>query len=239
MAVRKPAGGGAKPAGGGAKPAGGGAKPPTPKTPTPTPTPKTPTPTPTPKTPTPTPTPKTPTPTPTPRPPIGTNATGLGLPIADAGPDRTVLANRTVILNGRSSKNPSGGLLTYQWIQKTGTIKVYLRTPFSKTASFVAPNVKVPTILTFQLTVTNTKGQKANDTTTITAVKTLPTKPLPPIVSAGEDKVVNGSSRVILDGSPSKDPNGGKLIFQWKEIAGPEFRYKVQTLPKSHLLRLL
>ncbi len=42
----------------------------------------------------------------------------------------------------------------------------------------------------------------------------------PPIANAGEDQHVKAMDQVTLDGSGSSNPNGGTLLYKWKQIAG-------------------
>lgn len=78
-------------------------------------------------------------------------------PRADAGPDLTVRAGSTVLLNGLDSVDPDGDLLRYEWVQVQGN-KVSLLDPNTPRASFVAPKVSAKRLLRFSLRVTDMKG---------------------------------------------------------------------------------
>jgi hypothetical protein len=93
-------------------------------------------------------------------------------PVAAAGADQSVSVGATISLNGSGSSDPDGHLpLTYQWQQTEGAA-VVLTTPGSVTAGFTAP--ATAGILTFALTVTDSKGlASAPDTVRIT-VNNLP-----------------------------------------------------------------
>lgn len=78
-------------------------------------------------------------------------------PTADAGPDLTVRAGSTVLLNGLGSVDPDGDLLRYEWMQVQGN-KVSLLDPNTPRASFVAPKVSAKRLLRFSLRVTDMKG---------------------------------------------------------------------------------
>jgi hypothetical protein len=78
-------------------------------------------------------------------------------PMADAGPDVTVNAGSTVVLNGLGSVDPDGDPLGYEWVQVRGN-KVSLLDPNTARASFVAPKVSVKRLFRFSLRVTDMKG---------------------------------------------------------------------------------
>ena len=94
-------------------------------------------------------------------------------PIADAGPDQLVSAGQNclavVTLDGSSSTDPDGDLLTYKWSGSFGT------------ATGVSPQVSLGLgSQTVTLTVTDTNGAADSDTLTILVVDTTP----PAIASA-------------------------------------------------------
>src|SRR5210317_122622 len=87
---------------------------------------------------------------------------------AKAGPDQTVNEGETVILDGSASKL-SGGIDTYLWQQTGGSPTVTLIGANSAQASFVAPDIGVGgTLLTFQLTISNSSGKSDTDTMAVT-----------------------------------------------------------------------
>jgi hypothetical protein len=89
-------------------------------------------------------------------------------PIANAGNDQTVDEETTVTLDGSSSYDPDpGDSITYQWEQSGGSPNVQLTDTNKVQASFYAPNILGDTILTFQLTVTDSSGSSDTDTTAV------------------------------------------------------------------------
>jgi hypothetical protein len=138
-------------------------------------------------------------------------------PVADAGPDQNVEEETTVTLDGSNSSDPDDGIESYRWKQVTGP-SVTLSNPQAAKPTFLAPNVSEDgTSLTFELTVTDTGGLKATDTTTVNVTGDND----PPVADAGPDQTVEEETSVTLDGSNSSDPEGENLTYQWKQVAGP------------------
>jgi len=79
-------------------------------------------------------------------------------PVADAGSDQVVVANAAVTLDGSLSADPDGDLpLVYGWSQTGGApAVVWSSSTAISRPTFTAPGV--PTILTFTLVVTDSKG---------------------------------------------------------------------------------
>lgn len=92
-------------------------------------------------------------------------------PIANPGPDQSVFEGQAVTLNGSGSTDGGhGGTITsYQWTQIAGTT-VTLSNATVANPTFTAPSdVSYPsTVLTFQLTVTSSRGPSAMDIVNIT-----------------------------------------------------------------------
>ena len=79
------------------------------------------------------------------------------IPLADAGPNKTVKAGTKVKLKGLKSRDPEGEALFYQWSQVRGS-KVALLDLNMAEASFLAPQVSEKRLYRFRLRVTDSKG---------------------------------------------------------------------------------
>jgi len=62
------------------------------------------------------------------------------LPVANAGPDQTIVENSSVTLNGSASFSSLGEPLTYAWTQLQGTPVTLFQTG-TASSTFVAPNL--------------------------------------------------------------------------------------------------
>ena len=92
-------------------------------------------------------------------------ASGTKAPITNAGPDQTVSTTDPVTLDGSNTINPDGYPLTFSWTQTGGT-PVTLDDSTAEKPTFTAPGDA--STLTFQLTVSDTRGKSSSDTVTIT-----------------------------------------------------------------------
>jgi predicted secreted protein len=124
----------------------------------------------------------------------------------------------SVTLDGSNSFDPDpGDSITYKWEQIGGNPTVELTGANTAQASFTAPNILNDTILTFQLTVTDSSGSSDTDSTAVNVRGNND----PPIAEAGPNQNVNEGSSVILNGSNSFDPDlGDSITYQWEQTAG-------------------
>jgi PKD repeat protein len=100
---------------------------------------------------------------------ITVNATQA--PVANAGPDQTVNEGDVVTLDGSSSTDADGTIVTFRWMQTMGT-PVTLSDPSAAQLTFNAPAVGPDgEELPFQLTVTDNAGFSATDNVIITVLK--------------------------------------------------------------------
>ena len=128
------------------------------------------------------------------------------LPVAHAGPDRTVVERTSVALDGTASTDPDGDALTFAWYQASGP-PVTLAGTTTASPTFTAPSVTAATALVFQLTVSD--GQASgSDHVTITV---LPAN-RPPVLDPIGDKTVPVGATLTFTVSGS-DPDGDPLAF--------------------------
>jgi large repetitive protein len=130
-------------------------------------------------------------------------------PIANAGPDQTVMIGATVRLDSSASSDPDHDPITARWTQKSGP------TVSLSSASFVAPTVNLDTDLVFELIVSDGQLDSAPDTVTVTvqSVNRLP------LVDAGTPLTVDERSTVTVVGS-ALDPGRRPLTYQWSQADG-------------------
>lgn len=78
-------------------------------------------------------------------------------PVVSAGSDQIVFEGQTVTLQGTSTT------LAVAWLQSAGTPAVVIVGSDTENARFESPNVDVATVLEFQITGTNDKGQRSDE----------------------------------------------------------------------------
>ena len=142
------------------------------------------------------------------------------VPIANAGPDQSVLWGDAVVLDGSGSYDSDGSLLGYSWRQTAGPFAVTIDSDESLVANFslpATPLVEGPAQLTFELKVHDNLGGTSTDR----VVVTIDTYNAPPVASAGQDQNVSEGSSVMLDASASYDPDGAISSYSWAQTGGP------------------
>ncbi len=136
-------------------------------------------------------------------------------PVADAGDDRVVAYGAAVTLDGRGSSDPEDpvtGITSYLWEQTAGP-DVTLYNATSAQPNFTAPvsGDSDYESLTFQLTVTDGKDQKAMDSVVVNI--TSHAAGTPPTANAGPDRPVAVGTVVTLNGKGSIDPNAVPAVM--------------------------
>ena len=91
-------------------------------------------------------------------------------PVANAGPDQTVVQRASVGLNGGASSDPDGTIAGVRWVQVAGPA-VTLSGSTTLSPSFAAPKVQANTTLTFELTVTDNDGVSSSDRVDVNVVR--------------------------------------------------------------------
>ncbi len=141
-------------------------------------------------------------------------------PVANAGPDQTVLETQPVQLDGSGSHDPDRESINFAWTQVGGSANVRLSSPTEKKPSFTAPEVVSGNMtLEFRLTVTDPSGSQSVDTMTVTVNDAGD----PPTADAGTDQnPVYEGWKIILDGSASFDADGQVQSYHWIQVSGPD-----------------
>jgi hypothetical protein len=135
-------------------------------------------------------------------------------PVANAGPDQTVLVGHTVTLNGSGSSDVDGDPLTFSWSLTS--------VPPGSSAALSDPTAVMPTFVVdragtyvARLIVNDGTVNSAPDTVTISTLNSAP------VANAGPDQTAFVGSTVTLDGGASSDADGDPLAFAWSLVSAP------------------
>jgi len=141
-------------------------------------------------------------------------------PVANAGPNQSVLINRMVTLNGAASTDQdavaSGQVLSYSWTLNVPT--------GSQARLFNATTVNpvfypdVPGTYTASLQVSDGVATSPVAVVSVQAASDNAT----PIADAGADQIVPFNTVVTLDGSGSRDTDGFVKTFNWTVLHSPK-----------------
>src|SRR5215471_3332116 len=135
-------------------------------------------------------------------------------PVANAGPNQTVVAGTTVHLDGSGSYDVGGAALTFHWTftaTPTGSLAT-LSDPTAVQPAFAADRVGTYTV---RLIVNDGVIDSAPATVTISTTNS------PPVAHAGPNQTVVAGTTVHLDGSNSSDVDGDPLTFRWALTTAP------------------
>jgi PKD repeat protein len=138
-------------------------------------------------------------------------------PVADAGQNINALVDVPVALDGSSSFDPDGDLITYRWRQ--------VDAPLGSTAGLSHEAVPGPRITpdqsgeyTFALTTSDGVARSEPSTVTVSAYDGA----APPNARAGRDLQVWVGSPVMVRDAGSYDPSGLSLGYRWSFVEIPE-----------------
>ena len=135
-------------------------------------------------------------------------------PVADAGPDRNVIAGETVTLDGSASYDPSGETITFLWTFKETPAASAVTGESLSDAAGAKPAFTTDVEGTYVLELTVDNGKK-QDSDTVSIIAGIPN--VAPNADAGPDRSVFTGTPVYLDGSASYDPDEWPepLKFNW------------------------
>lgn len=135
-------------------------------------------------------------------------------PVANAGPDQTVLVDTTAQLNGSASSDVDGDALSYRWLLSSLPLDstAMLSDTTAVTPSFL---VDVPGTYVAQLIVSDGQLDSTPDAVTISTANSRP------VANAGPDQTVSVGDLVHLDGTASDDADQDPLSFLWALTAIP------------------
>ena len=137
-------------------------------------------------------------------------------PTADAGPDQTVDSGKTVTLNGANSTDKEDGIVSYRWVQTSGS-SVSVSDPSAAQPTFLTPDVDLQGLsVEFELTVTDANGLTNKDS----CIVNITGHNEPPIADAGANIIATPGQSIVLDGSGSHDIDDGIAAYQWTQIEG-------------------
>ncbi|SVC12102.1 uncharacterized protein METZ01_LOCUS264956, partial [marine metagenome] len=91
-------------------------------------------------------------------------------PVANAGPDQTIMENELVILDGTGSSDFENVNLSYSW---TAPVNIELDDPTQSSPTFISPEVSDSTFLLFTLIVSDGELESDPDSVTVTILNSL------------------------------------------------------------------
>jgi len=150
---------------------------------------------------------------------ITVNASSNQAPVANAGNSISiVLPTNSASLDGSSSSDADGSIVSYQWTKVFGPSSFVITDPSSKTTGV---NSMVQGVYQFELKVTDDKGAVGKDTVKITVNAAAAPANQAPIADAGPDmNITLPNNSITLSGS-ANDPDGTIASSQWTKVSGP------------------
>ena len=122
-------------------------------------------------------------------------------PVANAGPDLTIVEGHSITIDGSGSFDPEKTVLTFVW--SIGGVEVATGPQYDADALPGGSH-------TVTLTVTDRGGASASNEMILTV-----TPNFAPVANAGSDQTVSHVETIYLDGTASSDPEGGALTYVW------------------------
>ena len=141
------------------------------------------------------------------------------LPVAKAGANQNVVVGTSVTLDGTASTDANGDTLVYKWsllYKPTGSLASLASASSSK------PTFTADTAGTFVVSLIVNDGQADSATvSSTTVIAEALNAAVAPTANPGASQNVLVGAVVSMDGSASKDPDGGTLTFKWTLIGKP------------------
>jgi PASTA domain/Bacterial Ig-like domain (group 2)/PKD domain len=145
-------------------------------------------------------------------------------PVANAGPSQNVVPGTVVTLDGSSSSDANGDVITYAWTMTSR--------PIGSAATLTATSSVKPTfvadirgVYVIELIVSDRRLNSSPASVSITAAE----PNVAPVANAGPAQDVVPGTVVTLDGSSSSDANGDPLSFVWSLERRPRLSAAVLT----------
>jgi ribosomal protein L14 len=148
---------------------------------------------------------------------VNTSAPSNQSPISIAGNNITLnLPANSTTLNGTSSFDPDGTIVSYAWSKVSGPTTFTLA---NANVSTTALSNLVAGTYVFQLTVTDNNGATDDDNITV-IVSAVPNQP--PVANAGNNIVLTlPLNSTTLNGGSSTDADGTIVSYTWARVSGP------------------
>ncbi|PTL83911.1 hypothetical protein DAT35_10655 [Vitiosangium sp. GDMCC 1.1324] len=138
---------------------------------------------------------------------------GNRVPTVQAEPVLNVTEGDTVTLVATGA-DADGDALSYEWKQ-VGTPAVTLEGAKAAQATFMAPTVKEPLELTFQVVASDGLDVSAPFTVTVKVNNRKPVAHVEPVPKVDE------GTKVTLKGSATQVDEGDTLVYAWTQVGGP------------------
>jgi hypothetical protein len=139
------------------------------------------------------------------------------IPVANAGRDiELVLPDNSTTLDGRSSADTDGNIISWKWSKVQGPNEYTLANVTSSTAPLSGLRKGV---YIFELTITDNRGGISTDRVTVNVIK-INMAPLAHL--ADTITVSSGAQNTLLSASQSYDPDGVITSYSWNYKKGPK-----------------